>query len=79
MQLFQMQPVFGFLFIGGLIGGIIGLITTVFWLWMIVDCIVNNALVGTQKIVWVLVVIFLHFLGALLYFLLARGNTRPLV
>ncbi len=70
MQLFQMQPLLGFF----LIGGIIGLITTIFWLWMIVDCILNTALAGTQKIIWLLVVIFLHFIGALLYFFLARGS-----
>lgn len=70
MQLFQMQPVLGFLMIGGLIG----LITTIFWIWMIIDCVGNAALTGTAKIVWLLVVIFLHFIGALLYFFLARGN-----
>ena len=70
MQLFQMQPVLGIF----LISGLIGLITTVFWLWMIVDCILNTSLAGTQKIIWLLVVILLHFIGALLYFFLARGS-----
>ncbi len=70
MQLIPMQPLLGFF----LIGGIIGLITTIFWLWMIVDCILNSARVGTQKIVWLLVGSLLHFIGALLYFFLARGS-----
>ena len=73
MQLF-VQPLLGFLFIGGIIGTIFWIVTTVFWLWMLVDCITNTSLKGAEKIVWLLVVIFLHFIGALLYFLLARGG-----
>ncbi len=72
MQLFQMQPLLGLF----LISGLIGIITTIFWIWMIIDCITNAAITGTQKIVWLLVVIFLHFIGALLYFFLARGSRR---
>ena len=73
MQLFA-QPLLGFFLIGGLIGGLIGILTTIFWLWMLIDCIMNTALVGTEKIIWVLVVIFTHFIGALLYYFLVRGN-----
>ena len=69
MQLFA-PPLLGFFFIGGLIG----IITTIFWLWMLIDCITNTAINGTEKIIWVLVVIFTHFIGALLYFFIARGN-----
>jgi hypothetical protein len=44
----------------------------VFWIWMLIDCIQNERLTQTEKIVWVLVVIFLHAFGALLYLLLGR-------
>jgi hypothetical protein len=44
----------------------------VFWIWMLVSAIQNNGLTGTEKVVWVLVIIFLHFLGAFLYFLLGH-------
>jgi len=47
----------------------------VFWLWMLVDCLKNPRLQGTEKIVWVLVIIFLHGLGALVYFFV--GRTKP--
>jgi hypothetical protein len=40
----------------------------VFWIRMLVSAIQNNGLNSTEKVVWVLVIIFLHFLGALLYF-----------
>ena len=46
---------------------------SVFWLWMLVDCLISNK-DGTEKVIWVLVILFLHILGALLYFFLARGK-----
>ena len=39
---------------------------------MLVDCLQNNKLQGNSKLIWVVVVVFLHFLGALLYFLIER-------
>ena len=69
MQLF-LQPLMGFLFIGTLFW----IVTSIFWLWMLIECIMNPVLTTGAKIVWLLVIIFLHFIGALLYFFLARGN-----
>jgi len=53
---------------------ILVLILSAFWLWMLVDCLKNQALQGTDKIVWVLVIIFLFTLGALLYFFMGRSK-----
>ena len=39
---------------------------------MLVHAIQNKGLSNTEKIVWVLVIIFLHALGALIYFLVGR-------
>jgi hypothetical protein len=44
----------------------------VFWIWMLISAIQNNGLTGTEKVIWVLVIIFLHFLGAFLYLLLGH-------
>ena len=44
----------------------------VFWIWMLISAIQNQGLNGTEKVIWVLVIIFLHFLGAFLYLLLGR-------
>jgi hypothetical protein len=46
----------------------------VFWIWMLVDCIKNTRLSDTEKIVWVLVIVFLHALGALIYMLAGRDK-----
>ncbi|HUE14995.1 MAG TPA: PLDc N-terminal domain-containing protein [Planctomycetaceae bacterium] len=56
----------------GLIGVLLALISTVFWIWMIVDCAASQSLTGTDKVVWLLVIIFLHFVGALIYYLVGR-------
>jgi hypothetical protein len=47
----------------------------VFWVWMLVDCLQNPRLEGAEKIVWVLVIIFLHGLGAILYFFIGRSKS----
>ena len=61
---------FGLLF--GLIFFAIAVAAFVFWIWMLVHAITNKGLADTEKIVWVLVVLFLHFLGALIYFFVGR-------
>jgi hypothetical protein len=65
--------------ISGIIGifmlmflAIIGLLAFVFWIWMIIDAIQNKGLTDGEKIAWVLVVVFLHCLGALIYFLIGH-------
>jgi hypothetical protein len=52
--------------------GLLSLLVLIFWIWMLIDCIGNGSLDGTQKLIWVLVIIFLSGLGALLYFFIAR-------
>ena len=67
---------FAFLAGFGIIGLILFALASIFWLWMLIDAITNAALNGTEKLIWVLVVLFLHLLGALLYFFVARGGRR---
>lgn len=62
--------IFGILFLLFFLA--LGLLACVFWIWMLVDAIKNPSLDGTQRVVWVLVIIFLHFLGALIYFFAGR-------
>ena len=59
---------------------LIVLLLCVFWVWMLIDALTNTALQGTEKVLWVLVILFGHFLGALIYFFVARGGrSRPVV
>jgi hypothetical protein len=52
----------------------IGLLAFAFWIWMLVDAIQNQGLTGNERLIWVLVIVFLHFLGALIYFFAGRGK-----
>jgi hypothetical protein len=47
----------------------------VFWIWMLVDCIKNTRLTDNERIVWVLVIVFVHAIGALIYFLAGRDKS----
>ena len=49
----------------GLIGAVFGLLTFIFWLWMLVDCIQNNRLSGSERVLWALVIFFLPCIGSL--------------
>jgi hypothetical protein len=45
------------------------LIAALFWLWMFIDVIINQR---EDKVVWLLVVFFLSFVGSLIYYFAAR-------
>ncbi len=69
---FGMSGVGIFGLVASLVSAVVGLAMFVFWLWMLIHAITNKGLDGTEKIVWVLVVILLPFLGSLIYFFLGR-------
>jgi hypothetical protein len=58
-----------------LVFGLVALAATVFWIWMLVDCATNSRLTGNDKIIWVLIVLFLNWIGGLIYFLVIRNKT----
>jgi hypothetical protein len=45
----------------------VGVALLAFWIWMLVSAVQNRGLSEGEKIAWVLVIVFLHALGALLY------------
>ena len=51
---------------------LIGLLACIFWIWMLIDAIQNKGLSDGEKIGWVLAVVFLHIIGALLYYFIGR-------
>lgn len=51
---------------------LIGILGTVFWIWMLIDCASNEPSQGNDKVVWILVIALTHFLGAAIYFLVRR-------
>jgi hypothetical protein len=45
---------------------------TVFWILMIVECATKESPSGNDKLIWILIIIFAHGIGALLYYLIRR-------
>jgi uncharacterized RDD family membrane protein YckC len=68
--------VFGILLILTMV--LVAVAAFVFWIWMLIDALRNKGLSDTEKLVWVLVIVFLHFLGALIYFFVARSKRSAL-
>ncbi len=69
--------------LGSIVGGAFGLLVWLvvaglslalfaFWLWMLIHAITNKGLRDVEKVVWVIVIIFLPFLGSLIYFFVGR-------
>jgi len=50
---------------------IIALLLSVFWLWAMIDCLASSMPTG-EKVLWFFVILFLHILGAILYWIIAR-------
>lgn len=53
---------------------IIGLATVVLWVVALWDVLSSEFRGANDKLVWVLVILFAPFLGAILYFLVGRRN-----
>jgi len=49
-----------------------------FWVWMLVDCAQAPEPIGdnTRRLVWILVLVFTGWIGAILYFFLVRQPRR---
>jgi hypothetical protein len=50
----------------------LAILSTIFWIVTLIDCAVNEPSEGNDKIIWILVLIFTHALGALLYRFIRR-------
>jgi hypothetical protein len=55
------------------LNSLIYVLCVVLWLVALVDCLKSS---NSNKIVWVLVIILLPFLGSILYFLIGRASGR---
>ena len=65
----------------GVFGLILAGLATLFWIWMLIDALMNPRLDSTMKIVWAAVIFFFPFLGALIYLIVGRAGkpTAPQV
>lgn len=50
-----------------------------FWIWMLIDCATNETDAGNNKLVWILIIVFAHVIGALIYFFVRRPQRMTLL
>ncbi len=43
----------------------------IFWIWMLVDCATKEP-DNNERLVWVIIIVFTHIIGALIYFFVRR-------
>ena len=47
---------------------VLAVLITIFWVWIIVDCIKRKFKNNTEKVIWIIVIILLSWVGALIYY-----------
>lgn len=57
----------------------IALAALAFWIWMLIDCAINEPSEGNDKVVWMLVIILTNWVGALIYFFVRRPTRIRIV
>jgi hypothetical protein len=50
----------------------LALLATVFWFWVLIDCITKEPSEGNDKVAWTILIIFVPLFGALLYYFVRR-------
>jgi len=58
------------LFTIGMMG--MGVAALAFWIWMLIDCVTHTPSTENLKLIWILVILFTHVIGALIYFFVQR-------
>ncbi|MCX6844085.1 MAG: PLD nuclease N-terminal domain-containing protein [candidate division WOR-3 bacterium] len=53
-------------------GGLIGIAGAVLWIWMLVEVLTRETDEGNNRLTWALVIVFTHWIGALIYVLARR-------
>lgn len=56
----------------GLVFLTVAVLSTVFWIWMLIDCATKEPSTGNDKIVWIVILALTHWIGAAIYFFVRR-------
>lgn len=55
-----------------LISGFILVLSFIFWVWTLADCLRKETDEGNTRLIWVIVIVFTYIVGAILYYLIRR-------
>jgi len=64
------------LILGMLVGLPLAVASFAFWIWMLIHAAQNKGLGEGEKVAWVLIIALLHFLGALVYFIVGKPKAK---
>ena len=67
--------IFSWVMLGLIIAGI-SVFCFVFWVLMVIDCVKRKFKDDSEKIVWLLVIIFAGIIGALIYFFVVKKKDK---
>jgi hypothetical protein len=51
-------------------------LSVAFWIWMIIDCAQRDFRKDNDKVIWILVLIFLGALGAIVYYFVVKRSNK---
>jgi hypothetical protein len=68
MEAFAIIPVLLFFSVFG----VVGILGTIFWIWMLIDCVTKETDEGNSRLIWVLIIVLTHLIGALIYYFVRK-------
>src|SRR5579872_1184567 len=54
------------------VSGIVTLAFMAFTVWMIIDCATKEPRQGNERLIWIIIMVFVPYFGALIYYLVRR-------
>lgn len=75
MLSFMGGMIFSWVMLGLIIAGI-SIFSFVFWILMIVDCVKRKFKEDSEKIIWILVIVFAGIVGALIYYFIVKRKDK---
>ena len=75
----SIRSLIGFFIIMMLLIVIVGALLFAFWIWMIIDCAKRDFKKDIDKVVWILVIVFLSVLGAAIYYFAVKIKDKKVV
>jgi hypothetical protein len=55
---------------------ILAILALIFWIFMIVDCAKRKFKDENEKVVWIIVIVFANWIGALIYYFVVKRPNR---
>jgi hypothetical protein len=54
------------------VSGVIWLAFTAFWIWMILEAATKEPREGNERLIWIIIMVFVPYFGAIAYYLVRR-------